>query len=413
MSLQEFIKDNLDSPEKLEKLYQKDKQLFTGAFSDIYPEIQSHIAARVWYERLHYSKEEVSWGSRTELYGVLLLCAVSFFLAKLPAIAGLDDSFYFSRNIGYVVFPSLMAYFIWKKHLGLQKIMIVAGFLLVSCLYINLLPDNPKSDTLILSCVHLPLFLWCLLGYVYMSGKYGDRAGRMSYLKYNGELAVMSSVILLCGMILTVLGIGLFEVINIRAEKFYFDYIVVAGLSSAPLIASFLVQSNPKLVHKVSPVLAKIFTPLVLCTLLAYLTAIFVTGKDPYNDRDFLMLFNFLLLGVMALIFFSVSGSVPGKVQPILLFALSVTAIVVNGITLSAIIFRIAEWGTTPNRLAVAGGNLLIFGNLLVVSYALFRAATGKAGIERVEACIANWLPLYAVWTIIVCFLFPFIFGFR
>ena len=36
-----------------------------------------------------------------------------------------------------------------------------------------------------------------------------------------------------------------------------------------------------------------------------FLVAIIFTGKDPYNDRDFLLIFNGVLIGVMALILFS------------------------------------------------------------------------------------------------------------
>ncbi|MEX2568811.1 MAG: hypothetical protein WD431_22910, partial [Cyclobacteriaceae bacterium] len=38
------------------------------------------------------------------------------------------------------------------------------------------------------------------------------------------------------------------------------------------------------------------------------------------------------------------------------LLLLSAVTIIVNGITLSAILFRISEWGITPNRAAVLGG---------------------------------------------------------
>jgi len=50
-----------------------------------------------------------------------------------------------------------------------------------------------------------------------------------------------------------------------------------------------------------------VFTPLVLTTLVIYLIAVIGTGKDPYNDRDFLLIFNLLLIGVMAIILFSIA----------------------------------------------------------------------------------------------------------
>jgi uncharacterized membrane protein YozB (DUF420 family) len=140
------------------------------------------------------------------------------------------------------------------------------------------------------------------------------------------------------------------------------------------------------------------------------------SGKNPYNDREFLLIFNGLLIGVMALIFFSVaetSKATKSKAETWILFLLSVVTIVVNGIALSAILFRISEGGITPNRTAVLGGNVFILMNLLLVTTQLFRAIFKQADLNGVGKTIASYLPVYVIWTIIVTFLFPLIFGFK
>jgi hypothetical protein len=48
---------------------------------------------------------------------------------------------------------------------------------------------------------------------------------------------------------------------------------VVVGLAAVPLVATFLTQTNPQLVSKVSPVIARIFSPIVLVMLVIYLFA--------------------------------------------------------------------------------------------------------------------------------------------
>jgi len=147
-----------------------------------------------------------------------------------------------------------------------------------------------------------------------------------------------------------------------------------------------------------------------------YLIAIIYSGKDPYNDREFLLLFNALLIGVMALIFFSVAESSRSEkyrweIQVLLL--LSVVTIIVNGIALSAILYRISEWGITPNRAAVLGSNTLILINLLMVTMQLFKVVTKKSEIKNVGFAITRFLPFYAAWSVVVTFLFPYLFGFR
>jgi hypothetical protein len=226
----------------------------------------------------------------------------------------------------------------------------------------------------------------------------------------------MTAIILLAGGLFSALTINLFSLIDIHIEEFYFKNIVVWGLAASPIVGTYLVQTNPQLVNKVSPVIAKIFTPFVLVTLVVYLVAVIYTGKDPYNDREFLLIFNMLLIGVMAITFFSIAESSKSsgtKITTLMLFALSIVTIVVNGIALSAIVFRISEWGITPNRLAVLGSNILILLNLLYMSYRLLKTIKDKNEIENVENSIAFFLPVYSLWTMIVTFLFPFVFNFK
>ena len=234
-------------------------------------------------------------------------------------------------------------------------------------------------------------------------------------LRPNGDLVVMTAIILIAGILLTMITLGLFSLINVRIEG-YFEYIVTFGLSASPIVGTYLVQQNPQLVNKVSPVIAKVFAPLVLITLIIYLTAVISTGKDPYNDREFLLIFNMLLIGVMAIILFSIAekyNQSNSKIGTFLLLGLSIVTVIINGIALSAIVFRISEWGITPNRLAVLGGNILILINLIIVTINLFKTLKKNEQIENVEKSIATFLPIYSVWTVIVVFLFPILFGFK
>jgi hypothetical protein len=260
------------------------------------------------------------------------------------------------------------------------------------------------------------LFLWSVLGFAFIGDTSNVSEKRLGYLKYNGDLVVMTTLILIAGAILSGITVGLFSLIGLRIEEFYFKYVVVFGLAAAPIIGTYLTQTNPTLVGKVSPVIAKLFSPLVLVMLVIYLGAIFYSGKDPYNDRDFLMIFNALLIGVMAIIFFSVaenSKTTKSQTTTWILFLLSLVTIIVNGVALSAILFRIAEWGITPNRAAVLGANILILINLALVTTQLFKVATNKAELSVVGKTIASYLPIYFIWTIIVTFIFPFLFGFK
>lgn len=414
--MKDEILTHLNDPGQLEKLYRSNKVPFKRVFSTLYPEIKGNPFADFWHERLNYESDEINWGTSRELLIVLIAVLFAGFIAKVPVMFQINEDFFYHRNIGFIIFPALSAYFIWKNKLSATKIAIMAGAMLAGLIFINSLPDVQKSDTLVLSCVHLLLFLWAILGFSFVGETRNKAEKRLSYLKYNGDLVVITALIIIAGGIMTGITIGLFQLIGFHIEEFYFQNIVVFGLPAAPILGTYLTQTNPQLVGKVSPVIARIFSPLVLVMLVIYLVAIVYSGKDPYNDREFLLIFNALLIGVMAIIFFSVaetSKSTKSKAEVWVLFLLSAVTVIVNGIALSAILFRISEWGITPNRAAVLGGNVLILINLLLVTAQLFRVLAKKADITKVGKAIAYYLPIYILWTIIVTFLFPLIFGFK
>jgi hypothetical protein len=407
---------HLNDPKQLEKLFRTNRALFKREFSTLYPQLKGNTVADFWIERLNYESDEINWGTGREALFVIIASLLAGIIAKLPAILNISEDYFYPRNIGFIIFPALMAYFAWKNGLSTGKIAFISGLTLVALIFINSFPDIQKSDTLILSCIHLLLFLWCILGFAFVGEKQNNDGMRLGYLKYNGDLVVITTLILLAGAILSGITIGLFSLIGFNIEKFYFENIVVFGLPAAPIVGTYLTRTNPQLVGKVSPVIAKIFSPLVLVMLVIYLVAMVSSGKNPYNDREFLLIFNALLIGVMAIIFFSVaetSRTTKSQTEIWILFLLSVVTVIVNGIALSAILFRISEWGITPNRAAVLGGNGLILINLLLVTVQLFRVVSKKANITGVGKVIAFYLPIYAIWTIIVTFIFPLIFGFK
>jgi hypothetical protein len=225
---------------------------------------------------------------------------------------------------------------------------------------------------------------------------------------------VMSGLMLIAGGLFCAITIGLFSLIGVRIENYFQDYIVPIGLSSVPVVAAFLVQNNNQLVSKISPVIARIFTPIVFVTLFIFIATVIATGNYPNSNRDFLMLFNVLLVAVMALILFSlteITKSSDQKMNQWLLLGLSFLTIVVNIIALSSISYRISSYGFSPNRLSVLGADLLILFNLILVSRKLFMIVKGKVGVEEVEQSIAMFLPVYFIWTAFVSFGFPFFFN--
>jgi len=414
--MKDSILAHIDNPAQLEKLYRENNAEFKKQFNVIYPNYKDKLGLQVWNERLNYESEKLALGGKNEISAVIILILVGGLIANIPNLTGINEESFFSKNIPLIIFPILSAYFIWIQKIEINKIWFPIIAIVISAIYVNLIPNYNKSDSAMLVGIHLPLFLWSILGYAYIGAKLNDHPRKIEFLKFNGDLIIMCGIILLSCMVFTLITFGLFELINIKIEESYFRYFAIWWIAAIPMIASFLLQNNPQLINKVSPIIAKIFTPLVFINLLIYLTVVIYTGKYPYNDRNLLLVFNVLLIGVMALILFSVAEAGKnnkGLFTLYILFGLSFLTIIINSVALSAISFRILQYGMTPNRIAVLGGNILIFIHLLMVSFKLYKSVRNKAKLEEVETSIAQFLPIYSIWTAIIVFILPFIFHYK
>jgi hypothetical protein len=414
--MKQQILENINSPAELEKLYRSNKNEFGQAFKHIYETQETTPVLAFWNSRLNYNDNRTSLYSKNEFGLTIILIILAGLIANIVNIKGVNQELFLSRNISFIIIPFVSAFFLWKQNAKINVKIILTVLFGISAWYINLLPNSANSSSINLVYIHLPIFLWCVLGYAYMNDAYANNEKRINFLKYNGDLLVISVILFLAGMLFTVLTIGLFELIGMNIAKFYFEYVGIWGIGAIPILGTYLINTNPQIINKVTPIIAKIFTPLAFINLTIYLTVLISKGKYPHQDRNLLLIYNALLIGVLALIFFSVAEiekNKKGYFNTALLLGLSVLTIIINGIALSAISYRLFEYGITPNRIAVLGGNILIFVNLLIVTIQLLKAIKTNTTLTEVQNSIAKYLPVYAVWVGLVAFLLPLIFGYK
>jgi len=80
---------------------------------------------------------------------------------------------------------------------------------------------------------------------------------------------------------------------------------------------------------------------------------------------------------------------------------LPIVAVILNGITMSATIFRLAEFGITPNKITLLGTNILMLGHLVYIIILKIKKNVDKN---------VMYLSTYFFWALIVVFIFPFVF---
>ncbi|PFJ38242.1 DUF4153 domain-containing protein [Bacillus thuringiensis] len=410
-----LIVKNMDNPHELEKMYRKDPKAFKKSFSQAWDQNPDSQVLGAWYERLHFkdtaNTEKKSLFQKGFLFmGLLAILAgistrIIFHFVEQEAIAPI--------NLAFGIIPFIAAYFIYNNTPKKSIIYSLAALFLISGFYLNTLSVNYKDST-ILAYLHLPILLWVLLGLAFTGNEYSKGSTRLAYIKFNLEYCLLYASMAVSGMILAVFTMKLFSFVDLDIGEFYFSNVVLFGAAALAVVAAYLVSLNLKLAKNITPYISKIFSPLVLITLFIYLITVIWVEKNPFLDRNFLMAFNGILLGVLAVTIFSIVESDSDEKKSIsdyINFALIVLALIIDTVALSAIVFRLSSYGITPNRLAVLGVNILIWANLIWIMFSYMRFLQNKSGPTAIQDAVTKYLPIYGLWAAFVIFTFPIIFN--
>ncbi|WP_433747722.1 DUF4153 domain-containing protein [Falsibacillus pallidus] len=405
--------ENLNDPHQLESMYRKDPRAFKKSFSQAWEHHPDSQVLSVWNERLHFketSNKHSLFQKGFLLMGLLAILAgictrIIFHFVQKEAIAPI--------NLAFGITPFIAAYFIYTNKPNRRIIYSLAGLFIISVVYLNFLPLNNKDSTF-LAYLHLPIFLWVLLGAAFTGNAYSEGSRRLDFIKFNLEYGILYASMAVSGMVLAALTMQLFRFVGLNIEEFYFSNIVLFGAAALAIVAAYLVTMNLKFAKNITPYIAKIFSPLVLITLVIYLATVVWVGKNPFLDRNFLLAFNGILLGVLAVTIFSITESDTNEKKTIsdyINVGLIVLALIIDSVALSAIVFRLSSYGITPNRLSVLGINILIWANLIWIMISYIRFLQNKSGLAAIQDAVTKYLPVYGLWAAIVTFTFPIIFS--
>ncbi len=417
--MKEEIRKNIENSDVLEKLYQSDKSTFKNMFFEIYPEISHVVGAKFWKSRLEYSQRDSAKIKliNKDFFSLVISFIVTYVFIKLPTIFSFGEvwqELFYQRNIPIIVFAGLIVYSILNgQKLAKKNLLIILTSLLIIT-YINLLPINESSSTNLIY-IFSPLLFWGLYGMWVINFDFKNLSKRFEYIKYNADLIVLGALIAISGGIFSGITIALFSTLGLEIETFYGEYVIIPGVVSAPILAVFILKIIPNLTRKIVPIIANIFSPLVLVTLVIFSISTIVSTNNPFNDREFLLIFNIVIIGVMALIVFSISGIFKNQKYTFnkrILFLLSSITLIINVVALFAIIYRLDRFGITPNRIVVLGSNILIFINLFQMMIALYKSCFRKKQEFQIETVIAKYLPVYLLWICFVVFVLPVLFRF-
>ena len=204
MNITNQIIDNRNNPHELERIYREKPEDFNESFSRAWQQNPESSILSVWQERLNYNEkfdlEDSSW-TKKDIYYMLILAALAGIITRIMLYyVGIERIS--PANLLFGIFPIISAYFALKNTSRSNVRYTLFSLFLISGVYLNMLPVEQK-DSIILVYLHLPIFLWFLMGLAYTGDDYNRTSRRLSYLKFNGEFCIIYAAMAITGVILT------------------------------------------------------------------------------------------------------------------------------------------------------------------------------------------------------------------
>ncbi|MHA6669054.1 permease prefix domain 1-containing protein [Homoserinimonas sp. A447] len=349
------------------------------------------------------------------MLGFAVLTAVLVQVARLLAGVPEVSSPWFMRDVTLFVLPVLAAYFAIVRRLSLSRSLALTGVVAVLALAVNLFPFPPGSSTDLLVAIHLPVVLWFVVGAAYVGGDVRSSAARMNFIRFTGEWLIYYALIALGGGVLLGLTGLVLAPIAPEAVEEVFLWVLPSGAAGAVIVAAWLVEAKKSIIENLAPVLTAIFTPLFAVMLLVSAVVYTIGGIGREFDRDLLIVFDVLLLVVLGLVVYGISARdrtrQAGLADALRLVAVG-AAIILDLLVLASMFARVGEFGFTPNRVAALGLNVLLLVNLAVAAWLIARMLAGRSPAIRLERWQTGYLPVFAVWVLLVVLALPPLFGF-
>ena len=357
--------------------------------------------------------------SRRDLWAMVICAAGAAVSVKVPALFGLtfeDDNSFYELNITLFALPWLAAFLAWRRKASRPVIATLVALFVLGAVAANAYPLADKSQSLIVTSIHLPIALWLVVGLAYVADDWRSSRRRMDFIRFTGEWFIYLVLMSLGGGVLSSLLFNTFNAIGIVPHEFISDWLLPCGAMAAIVVAGWLVEAKQSVVENIAPILTRLFTPLFTAALIAFLVAVVWTSHGINVEREALILFDLLLVVVLGLLLYSLSArdplAPPGLFDKLQL-ALVVSALAIDVLVLVEITGRITdEYGGTPNRAAALGENIILLVNLAWSAWLLLTFIRRRRPFAALERWQTGYLPEYAVWAWTVVLVFPPLFSY-
>lgn len=462
MNVQETLISIGNDPEQLEQLYQTavgDGQIeaFRKAIEIERTAAPDNLLYAAWYYRLRSTAVKAresftawSWAIPLALLNGLLLWVFSdetrFALTYAGARPGLPMHFLPSSFPLVVLLAApisavfIIAYLSLAGRKRRQQAVIISLVLLAATAYVAgvypRLGSRPYQEQyLTLMIVHLSLLAWAGVGAYLILGRHeanrsaiGGTAdltpNTFAFLNKSLELFIMAGLFAVAGGIFIGITVGLFDALGITLSNAVMRLLLAGGGGMLPVIATAILY-NPCVaparqefeggLSGLVAMLTRVMLPLTVLVLLVYLAFIPLNFREPFENRDVLIIYNAMLFAVIALMV-GATPVIPSHVSRRIgvwlrrgIILLAALAAIISVYALAAILYRTAMDRLTPNRLTFIGWNIINIGLLLLLLYRQVRA--GNNWVDGLHRAFAAGAAAYALWAVAVIITLPWLFG--
>ena len=387
-----------------------------GRLDDVSREFAREHSGRLWRQLVTSDGGEEQQTDKRWLEAIVfaIAAALTIQVARLAAGFPGDESSWLLRNASLFVLPFLGGYFARRRGLSLRHSLLTVLPFAIAAVVVNLYPFVEGGSTVLLVAAHLPVVLWFVVAYPYMSGILHSHERRMDFVRFTGEWFIYYVLIALGGGVLLALTALILEPAGADVEQI-FEWVLPSGAAGAVIVAAWLVESKQRVVENMAPVLTMIFTPLFAVMLIIAVFVYALTGLGGAFDRELLGVFDAMLVVVLGLVLYGISARDPSMppawIDRVQLVAV-VSALVLDLMVLGVMVARIGELGFTPNRTAALGLNIVLLVNLAGAAWLSARFLTGHNTFHRLERWQTTYLPVFGLWAAVVVVVIPPLFSF-
>lgn len=242
------------------------------------------------------------------------------------------------------------------------------------------------------------------------------------FFTFSADISIFACLI--AGVVSTVFGIFativiflIKDIFNILDEEIIIKLIVLS-ISFLSSIFPFLVYIvYKKMKTNISIYLSRILMPFSLLFIFILLLLLLMPDIRPYDNRVTFVLYNIMLAVIVLNMFFVRADYKSSIFTKALYIVLPIVAILFDILVLTSSLYRLAEYGITPNKITLVGTNLVMLGNLVFITFFniksilnIFKNNEDIKDIKNItigDSKSVFYIYVYAAWAFIVCFIMP------